>query len=41
MAKKIMIFGLETIPEIKPGDDLAKIIVKCAEKEGVLSLIHI
>ncbi len=35
MAKKIMIFGLETIPEIKPGDDLAKIIVKCAEKEGV------
>ncbi|RLE72815.1 MAG: coenzyme F420-0:L-glutamate ligase [Thermoprotei archaeon] len=35
MAKKVLIYGLETVPKIEPGDDLAKIIVECAEKEGV------
>ncbi|RLE62960.1 MAG: coenzyme F420-0:L-glutamate ligase [Thermoprotei archaeon] len=35
MAKRIVIYGLETVPKIKPGDNLARIIVECAEREGV------
>ncbi|HIE23269.1 MAG TPA: coenzyme F420-0:L-glutamate ligase [Candidatus Korarchaeota archaeon] len=35
MAKKVQVIGLETIPDIKAGDDLAKIIVEAAMKEGV------
>jgi len=31
--KKIEILGLQTVPEIKPGDNLAEIVVKCSEKE--------
>ena len=31
--KKIEVLGLQTIPEIKQGDNLAEIIVKCADKE--------
>lgn len=31
--KKIEVLGLQTIPEIKQGDNLAEIIVRCAEKE--------
>ncbi len=31
--KKIEILGLQSIPEIKQGDNLAEIIVRCAEKE--------
>ncbi len=33
--KKIEIFGLQTIPEIKAGDSLAKIICDCARSENV------
>ncbi|RLG46507.1 MAG: coenzyme F420-0:L-glutamate ligase [Thermoproteota archaeon] len=35
MAKKVQVIGLETIPDIKAGDDLAKIIVEAAIREGV------
>jgi len=31
--KKIEVLGLQTIPEIKPGDNLAQIIVDCAKNE--------
>jgi F420-0:gamma-glutamyl ligase len=31
--KKIEIFGLQTVPQIKEGDNLAQTIVKCAEDE--------
>ncbi len=31
--KKIEIFGLQSVPEIKQGDNLPEIIVRCAEKE--------
>jgi len=31
--KKIEVLGLQTIPKIKEGDNLAEIIVKCAEDE--------
>jgi coenzyme F420-0:L-glutamate ligase/coenzyme F420-1:gamma-L-glutamate ligase len=31
--KKIEVFGLQTIPKIKRGDNLAEIVFKCAEKE--------
>ena len=31
--KRIEVLGLQIIPEIKQGDDLAKIIVKCADSE--------
>jgi coenzyme F420-0:L-glutamate ligase/coenzyme F420-1:gamma-L-glutamate ligase len=31
--KKIEVLGLQTIPEIKQGDNLAEIIVRCAEAE--------
>jgi coenzyme F420-0:L-glutamate ligase/coenzyme F420-1:gamma-L-glutamate ligase len=31
--KKIEVLGLQTVPEIKKGDNLAHIIVKCAEDE--------
>ncbi len=34
MAKTISIIGLEGFPLVKTGDDLAKMIVKTAEKEG-------
>jgi coenzyme F420-0:L-glutamate ligase/coenzyme F420-1:gamma-L-glutamate ligase len=33
--KKVEILGLQTIPEIKPGDNLAKIICDCAKNENV------
>ena len=33
--KKIEILGLQTIPEIRAGDDLAKIICDCAKSENV------
>ncbi len=32
--KKIEVFGLQTIPEIKPGDALPKIVLDCATQEG-------
>jgi coenzyme F420-0:L-glutamate ligase/coenzyme F420-1:gamma-L-glutamate ligase len=31
--KKIEVFGLQTIPKIKQGDNLAEIVAKCAEQE--------
>jgi len=31
--KRIEILGLRTIPEIKQGDNLAEIIIKCADSE--------
>lgn len=31
--KKIEVLGLQTVPEIKQGDNLAEIIVKCADSE--------
>jgi len=31
--KKIKVLGLQTIPEIKPGDNLAQIIADCAKNE--------
>jgi coenzyme F420-0:L-glutamate ligase/coenzyme F420-1:gamma-L-glutamate ligase len=31
--KKIEVLGLETLPEIKAGDNLAEIIIKCADGE--------
>ena len=33
--KKIEIIGLQTIPEIKTGDNLAQIICDCAKKENI------
>jgi coenzyme F420-0:L-glutamate ligase/coenzyme F420-1:gamma-L-glutamate ligase len=33
--KKIEIIGLQTLPEIKPGDNLAQIICNCAKNENV------
>jgi coenzyme F420-0:L-glutamate ligase/coenzyme F420-1:gamma-L-glutamate ligase len=33
--KKIELIGLQTIPEIKAGDDLAQIICNCAKNENV------
>ena len=33
--KKIEILGLQTVPEIRAGDDLAKIICDCAKSENV------
>jgi len=35
MPREIRIYGLTTIPEIGPGDDLARIICEAAEREGV------
>lgn len=35
MSRKIEIYGLTTIPEIKGGDDIARIIVEHATREGV------
>ncbi len=35
MAKKISIFGLEGLPMIKAGDDLASLIVSAAKNNGV------
>lgn len=35
MVKRVEIFGLETIPVVKPGDDLGALIVRAAEEEGV------
>lgn len=35
MAREIRIIGLESIPEIGPGDDIAKLIVETAKREGV------
>ena len=35
MAKKITLIGLETIPIIKPGDDLAKVIFEALKREKV------
>ena len=31
--KKIEVLGLQTVPQIKKGDDLAKIIIKCSNDE--------
>ncbi len=31
--KKIEVLGLQSVPEIKPGDNLPEIIVRCAENE--------
>ena len=31
--KKIEVFGLQTIPKIKQGDNLAEIVYACAEQE--------
>jgi len=33
--KRIEVIGLETVPEIQAGDDLAQILASCAEAEGV------
>ena len=33
--KQLSIFGLETIPEIKPGDDISAIILSSCEKEKI------
>ncbi len=35
MVRRVEILGLETIPDIKPGDDIGKMIVEAAEREGV------
>ncbi len=35
MARILRIIGLETIPDIKPGDDIADLIVKSCIQEGV------
>jgi len=35
MARKVELVGLETLPEVAPGDDLASLIVEAAEREGV------
>jgi len=35
MPRRIKIIGLETIPEIKPGDNLARIIVEACKREKV------
>jgi F420-0:gamma-glutamyl ligase len=31
--EKIEVFGLQTIPKIKQGDNLAEIVFRCAEAE--------
>jgi coenzyme F420-0:L-glutamate ligase / coenzyme F420-1:gamma-L-glutamate ligase len=33
--KQLSVFGLETIPEIKPGDDISSIILSSCEKEKI------
>ena len=35
MSPRICIYGLEGIPEVKPNDDLPRLIVEAAEKSGV------
>ncbi|MEM1546457.1 MAG: coenzyme F420-0:L-glutamate ligase [Candidatus Methanomethylicia archaeon] len=35
MARALRIIGLETIPNIKPGDDIADLIVKSCIQEGI------
>jgi len=35
MVKIVKIYGLESIPEVKEGDDVAKLIVEAARREGV------
>ena len=35
MAKKIELIGLETIPEVKKGDDIGELIVKACRRENV------
>jgi len=35
MVVKVEIYGLETIPEVKPGDDVAELIVEAAARENV------
>lgn len=35
MVVEIRIYGLEGISEVKPGDDLAALIIEAAEREGV------
>lgn len=35
MALKVAIYGLTTIPEVKQGDDIAKLVVESASREGV------
>lgn len=33
--RKITIIGLETIPEVKPGDDIAKLILEAIKRENI------
>ncbi|MCL5068727.1 MAG: coenzyme F420-0:L-glutamate ligase [Thaumarchaeota archaeon] len=33
---QLSLFGLQTIPEVKPGDDLVRIILGACEKEGII-----
>ena len=35
MVVEIHIYGLEGIPEVKPGDDLATLIIEAADREGI------
>ena len=35
MAREVRIVGLETIGEVKPGDDVATLIVEAAKREGI------
>ncbi len=35
MAKEIVLIGLETLPEIREGDDIGKLIVEACRREGV------
>jgi len=35
MAKEIILIGLETLPEIREGDDIGKLIVEACRREGV------
>ena len=35
MAKEIVLIGLETLPEIREGDDIGKLIVEACAREGV------
>ena len=33
--REIAIIGLETIPEVKPGDNIARLILEAAQREGI------
>jgi F420-0:gamma-glutamyl ligase len=34
LARLLRIIGLETIPDVKPGDDIAELIVNSCIREG-------